>query len=149
VCLTAEGGTTGRSPHQAAIRRWIAPQHGRFRVTGTLAGASDPGAALRGRLVCSRTGELNSWTIDQRSQETRVESVELRRGDILDFVVEGQDSLFAWAPHIRLIDVPPGEIAGVECEWKARIDFHGPPRPLSAWEKYAQVLLMANEFAFD
>ena len=42
-----------------------------------------------------------------------------------------------------------GEYAG---EWNGKKDFSGPPepppKPLSAWEKYAQVLLLSNEFMF-
>jgi hypothetical protein len=37
-------------------------------------------------------------------------------------------------------------------EWNAKKDFSGPPVPppraLNGWEKYAQVLLLANEFLF-
>ena len=33
--------------------------------------------------------------------------------------------------------------------WDARSDFQGPPpTTLTPWEAYAQVLLLANEFAF-
>ena len=36
-------------------------------------------------------------------------------------------------------------------KWDARAEFNGPlpaPQHLDAWEQYAQVLLLANEFAF-
>ena len=37
-------------------------------------------------------------------------------------------------------------------EWNAKTEFSGPPREkpkrLGSWEKYAQVLLLANEFMF-
>ena len=42
--------------------------------------------------------------------------------------------------------------AGEPTEWSAIKDFSGamapPPPPLSPWEKYCQVLLETNEFAF-
>jgi hypothetical protein len=147
VRLTAEGGVAG--PRCAAIRRWMAPRDGIVRVTGTLGCASGP--VVHGRLVSGRTGELGAWSIRQGKVEVRVEPIAVQRGDTLDFLVEAQGATapFVWAPHIRIIDVPPGEIAGVRSEWKAETDFRGPPQPLSAWEKYAQVLLMANEFAHD
>ena len=36
-------------------------------------------------------------------------------------------------------------------QWDAKKDFDGPPeiaRPLGPWEKFAHVLLLANEFQF-
>ncbi|HEX3138994.1 MAG TPA: hypothetical protein VHQ87_03010, partial [Rhizobacter sp.] len=65
----------------------------------------------------------------------------------LDFVVdcqanENSDS-FGWAPIVALI------VGGGT--WDARAGFSGPPesRPqLGPWERYAQALLMTNEFAF-
>jgi hypothetical protein len=45
--------------------------------------------------------------------------------------------------------VAGGEARGT---WNSAAEFAGPPEkpptPLSAWEKYAQVLLQSNEFAF-
>ena len=120
-----------------------------MRVTGTLGCAS--GQGVHGRLVSSSRGELGSWSIRQGKIAVRVEPIAVQRGDTLDFLVEaqGDTAAFLWAPHLRILDVPPGEIAGLRSEWKAESDFRGPPKPLSAWEKYAQVLLMANEFAHD
>ena len=54
---------------------------------------------------------------------------------------------------------PPESVAlkpAVAHGWDARADFQGPARPpektgkpvLSPWEKYAQVLLLANELVF-
>jgi hypothetical protein len=41
---------------------------------------------------------------------------------------------------------------GYAKEWNAKKEFGGPPpedrKPLTAWEKYAQVLLLSNEFMF-
>jgi hypothetical protein len=147
VRLTAEGGTAGL--RRAAVRRWVAPRDGIVRVTGTLGPAS--GGGMRGRLVAGRMGELASWSARQGPVETRVEPIEVRRGDTLDFVAEaeGHAAAFRWAPHVRIIDVPPGEAAGLRNDWQAVRDFRGPPRPLGPWEQYVHVLLMANEFAHD
>ena len=41
--------------------------------------------------------------------------------------------------------------AGLNRVWDARANFIDPkklPAPLGAWEKYVQVLLLSNEFAF-
>jgi hypothetical protein len=52
---------------------------------------------------------------------------------------------------IRLVEAP-GNAAGGTQQWSASTEFRGPeakPRKtLTAWERYAQVLLLANEFMF-
>jgi hypothetical protein len=86
-----------------------------------------------------------------------VKNFELRAGETIDFLVDCRPAgnitwdEFAWAPVIRLEKpaaatqpaAPPGQ------EWSAAAQFGGPPpRPLSQWEKYAQTLLLTNEFVF-
>jgi hypothetical protein len=81
--------------------------------------------------------------------------IEVKKGDSIDFVVdcrgdETSDS-FVWSPVIRLVEAP-GNAAGGTQEWSAAAEFRGPetkPRKmLSAWERYAQVLMLSNEFMF-
>jgi hypothetical protein len=58
----------------------------------------------------------------------------------------GFDS-FTWGPRVRYTQ---GGGSG-QTEWKAKEDFAGPPAkkdPLTPWQQYAQVLLLANEFMF-
>ena len=63
---------------------------------------------------------------------------------------ENSDS-FVWSPVIRLVEAPGNAAGGVQ-EWSAKDEFRGPearPRKtLTPWERYAQVLLLANEFMF-
>jgi hypothetical protein len=51
---------------------------------------------------------------------------------------------------VGLLDGEEGGPGGMK--WSAKSEFSGPlvppPPPLSAWEKYAQVLLLSNEFLF-
>ncbi|PYI81115.1 MAG: hypothetical protein DME26_20400 [Verrucomicrobia bacterium] len=59
---------------------------------------------------------------------------------------------FTWAPVIK-VQVGRGVPAEPHArEWNAKNEFSGPPREkpkrLGSWEKYAQVLLLANEFMF-
>ena len=87
----------------------------------------------------------------------KIEALEVKMGDTIDFVVDFNANLnnddFKWAPVIKskgpAAGSPSGEYAG---EWGAKKDFSGPPepppKPLSPWEKYAQVLLLSNEFIF-
>ena len=81
--------------------------------------------------------------------EIKLEKIELKKGDTLDFIVDYRDGLnsdmFKWAPVIKATESEPSE-------WSAKKDFAGPPppppQPLDAWEQYAQVLLLSNEFLF-
>ena len=70
-----------------------------------------------------------------------------QRGDTIDFVVDGRGrdtaAGFTWAPILRM--------DGSKLLWDSAKDFNGSPaeaRHYGAWERYAQVLLEANEFIF-
>ena len=80
----------------------------------------------------------------------------MKKGDTIDFVVDcrgevGFDS-FSWSPVLKYISDGTKVAADETREWNAKSDFSGPPKEklksLSTWEKYAQVLLLANEFVF-
>ena len=157
VRLTAEGGHAGNDLQHAAIRRWTAPHDGVVSVSGTLAHEHKEGDGIRGRIVSSRAGSLGSWTLHNDKAETKIESLEVKRGDTIDFVVDFNANLnnddFKWVPVIKSKEQPTGASSGEYAgEWNAKKDFSGPPepppKPLSAWEKYAQVLLLSNEFMF-
>ena len=87
----------------------------------------------------------------------KLDRTEVKRGEHLDFVADCRQTVefdsFHWAPVIKMVSgsgKPPADEAR---EWNARSDFSGPQtpltkRPLTAWEKYAQVLLQANELMF-
>jgi hypothetical protein len=73
---------------------------------------------------------------------------------VLDFVADCRESVafdsFHWAPRVNMVSKAPADLAA---EWSASSDFSGPlrlieKRSLSPWEKYAQVLLLANELVF-
>ncbi len=81
----------------------------------------------------------------------------MQRGDFIDFVADCRNSVefdsFHWAPTIALNDGPDTNAGDAPREWDAQAGFAGPSkspekRPLTAWEKYAQVLLLANELMF-
>ncbi len=147
VSLGTYGGHPGRDPQHAAIRRWMADRDGSIAITGSLVRASKEGDGVIGRIVSSRSGEVFTITAEPGSTvETKVPAVEVQRGDTIDFIVEcrGTDTSdsFTWAPILR----------GAGGEWNAQSSFSGPPpppaAPLTAWQKYAQVLLATNEFVF-
>jgi uncharacterized protein DUF1553 len=145
--LTAEGGHAGSDVARSTIRRWTAPNDGVFEITGTLARPAAEGDGVLARIVSSRNGQLAEFTCEpQKTVETNVSSVEVRKGDTVDFIVEPRENnnsdSFKWAPVLRSKGV----------DWDARQGFAGPPparqAPLTAWEKYTQVLLSTNEFMF-
>ncbi|MBI3857518.1 MAG: DUF1553 domain-containing protein, partial [Planctomycetes bacterium] len=155
VLLTAEGGHPSNPAVGAAVRRWVAQHDGAIAISGVLGHHQKEGDGVRARIVSSQEGELASWTAHNTDAETKMSRIEVKKGDTIDFVVdcrgdENSDS-FVWSPVIRLVEAP-GNAAGGTQEWSAAAEFRGPetkPRKmLSAWERYAQVLLLSNEFMF-
>jgi mono/diheme cytochrome c family protein len=155
VILNADGGHVGNDQNHAAIRRWRAPRDGVVRITGELNHPSDKGDGVRARIVSSRVGPLGEWTAKNSSTLIKLDAVEVKRGDHLDFVADCRQTVefdsFHWSPVIKVISSKPS--ADEPREWNAKSDFSGPQkplekRPLTAWEKYAQVLLLANELMF-
>ncbi len=134
--LSAEGGHPGLDPRLAVVRRWVAPSGGRVEIEGKSPGAS-------AWIVSSRSGVLASG----KDAPAKVSGVEVERGEEIDFVVDGRASgqePFRWSPRIRL-----AEASGSVRTWDAAADFGGPPAvALGPWEKYCQVLLESNGFAF-
>jgi len=170
VVLTAEGGHPGNDPQHASIRRWTAPRDGAVSIEAELEHPTEKGDGVRGRIVSNRKGRLGEWLVYNEKMETKVERIEVKGGETIDFVVDCRGNVsydsFTWAPVIKYLPLKssaktaenraeghPNEPApDARREWNAKADFNGPPPPkprmLSPWEKYAQVLLFANELVF-
>jgi hypothetical protein len=153
LLLEAGGGHPGGIEHGAAIRRWTAPMDAVLDIAGRLRHPSEVGDGVRARAISSRQGVLAEWRARNGSVETRVADVRVSRGDTIDFVVDCLENEngdgFGWAP--RLETAQAAALTGPAVEWNARSDFGGRSEqsaPLTAWERYAQVLLMSNEAAF-
>jgi hypothetical protein len=152
--LTSQGGHAGNDLAHAAIRRWTAPRDGAVSVSGTVAHRTKTGNGVRARLVSSRHGEIASWSLKQIEAEMKVKTLDLKKGDTLDFLVDFRgeitDDEFAWAPLVSMSKPPAAANAGdAPGEWNAAADFAGPPTPpLTPLETYVQALLMSNEFTF-
>ncbi len=155
VRLTADGGHAGNDLQHAAIRRWVAPVDATVSLSGAIQHKEKSGDGIRAFVVSSRGGELGRWTLHNRKEEIKLEAVEIRRGETLDFIVDFNASLnsddFLWAPLIKAV-ATPSAASDLPEDWSAKREFAGnpplPPLPLNAWERYAQVLLLANEFVF-
>lgn len=156
--LNAEGGHAG-PPNVGVIRRWTAQADGYVEVTGNLRHEEERGDGIIGRIVSSRSGMLGQWAVKTRSQSTSINRLAVIKGDTIDFIVDclkipGADG-FKWAPVVNMLSVrdpkqlPPGS----STTWNSQMMFSGPrktidARPLQAWEKFAQVLLLTNELTF-
>jgi hypothetical protein len=155
VMVNATGGHPGNDQQHPAIRRWTAPRDGTITILGILKHESENGDGVRGRVVSSRLGVVGDWTVHHDKETTTVEKVEVAQGDTVDFVVDcrgGPDSdSFSWAPKIQLSSPPSDTYSALAKSWDAKEDFSGPKeatKPLDAWEKIAQVLLLSNELMF-
>ncbi len=159
--LTATGGHAGNDLKHAVIRRWISPVTGVVSITGSIKHEREAGHGIRAYLFSSRHGLLGNWVLHNQSAEAGAENLAVEPGDSIDFIVSIHESLnnndfnndFAWSPVIRLTGPEAiRDASGYAREWNAKKDFGGPPAPndppLNAWEKYAQALLIANEFMF-
>jgi hypothetical protein len=156
VLLSAEGGHVGNDRQHAAIRRWIAPRDGLITVSGRIEHPSEQGDGVRARIVSSTSGVLGTWTVHHGKEATKVESVTVKRGDTIDFMVDCLATVsfdsFEWAPEIKYRTEQLNYSPGVKVAWNAKEDFSGPGKaqaqPLDAWEQFAQVLLVGNELFF-
>jgi hypothetical protein len=155
VGLWADGGHPGDDLRHAAIRRWTSPIDGAVRITGTLAHHDARGDGIHAMIVSSRLGEVASWNVFHSEAETSLSSIDVRKGDILDFVVDCRSSpaydSFTWAPVIRANGNLTTAGSDAPAQWSAAGNFSGErkaARALSPWEKYVQVLMESNEFVF-
>ena len=155
ILLNADGGHPGNDHAHAVIRRWIAPRDGVVSIAGKLNHPSEQGDGVQGWIVSSRAGELGHWTVQHGSVETKVERVEIKKGDAIDFITDcrlgASYDTFQWSPKIQLLKPEKNSESGSLVTWNAAEQFSGPkevPKSLSVWEKYAQVLLLSNEFFF-
>ncbi len=156
VMLDAKGGHVGNDLKHAAIRRWVAPRDGTLTISGTAAHKNKEGDGVRARLFSSRSGELGSWTLKQLEAEMKIKGIEVKKDEAIDFVVDCRPAgninsdEFLWAPVIQMAKI--SEATGgtsAETEWNAQTQFAGPPpAAMSPWERYAQALMVTNEFFF-
>ena len=152
--LTATGGRP--SATQAAVRRWTAPHDGTVDITGELSHlpGKPEGDGVTCFVISSRAGRLARWTANRESLMTRLEKVDVKRGETIDFVTiaraDDVNDDFDWAPSITMTDRDIPSMPGIPLRWEARTDFASPdnnPTPLGRWEELAQVMLISNEFA--
>jgi hypothetical protein len=143
--LTADGGHPGRD--LAVIKRFTSPRDMSVSLAGRVHRLSEPGNGVLARIVSGRQGQLAEWVIEPKGASgAPITNIDLKTGETLDFVIESRgdenSDNFQWRALLRATD---GTLYGSQTQ------FHGPAanaRPLSPWQKFAQVLLETNEFAF-
>jgi hypothetical protein len=154
VQLHATGGHAGNDPAHDAVRRWVAPRDMAVRIDGTLRHEHVGGNGVAARIVSSRAGTLGQWAVHNSAAEAKVERLDLKQGDTIDFVIDLNGDLsydmFLWAPVVTALDAAPG--GGAPMAWNATADFPaGPPMatgPVDPWAMLAHALLLSNEFVF-
>ena len=114
-------------------------------------------------MIASGDGQLASWIVCRKSADTKVDPIALKQGETIDFVVDcGRANnvdydAFEWKVTITKEAPAPSQATAAAGDdtgntWDSAAEFSGPaPKPslpLTPWEKYAQVLLESNEFAF-
>lgn len=153
--LTATGGHAGNDLQHAVVRRWVAPVDGAVEIAGTIKHEHPEGHGIRACIFAQGKEVLGKWVLHNQAVEAKVAALNVKQGDTIDFIVSIDQSLsyndFVWVPVIRMTSPVP-EANGYAQEWDARKEFGGTPaeeqKPLTAWEEYAQVLLLSNEFLF-
>jgi hypothetical protein len=150
--LSANGGAPPDDPALAITRRWVSPIDGTIEITGVLTHKVEEkpleyrkqwSDGVHARIVRNGKEILLEKSVNNGKAEFAVAQIAVNAGDTIDFTADcvknAETDAFEWAPVIK----SGGRI------WDAAKDFAGPAPPhLSPWEKFAQVLLQTNEFAF-
>jgi hypothetical protein len=157
--LSAKGGTPADDPSKAITRRWISPVAGTIEISGTLTHKVVQSAeeyrkqwsdGVRARVMMNGTRKAAEQSVNNGKSDVLVRELKVKPGDTVDFTVDcvndAENDDFTWAP---VITYKAGGADAKPQVWDAAKDFSGPaPVSLNAWEKFAQVLLQTNEFAF-
>jgi hypothetical protein len=151
--LDAAGGHPGNDRKHAIVRRWTAAMDGNLSITSKITHEPEAGDGVRAFVSHSVSGLLRSATLHHSTEPLDVESIPVKKGDTLDFIVDIRDGLnsdqFLWSPKISQIGTTGagGEKANSVCD--AGIDFSSESKSqLDRWQQLAQVLMLANEFMF-
>ena len=127
VLLNASGGHPD-GPDRAAVRRWTAPATGKLLISGKLSHSSPNGDGVRARVVSSQSGVAGEWLAQHGSIETSVESLDVRAGDAIDFMVDCRTSVtsdgFQWPVTLLLTTS-----SGAKNRYASEQQFSGPAEP--------------------
>src|SRR5262249_9393448 len=109
LSINAKGGHPSNRPQDAGVLRWTAPAGMTVKSDGRLNHPTDKGDGVRARVFASDGRQLGNWTATHRKMTTKVERVELKAGEWLDFVVDCRESpnydAYEWTPTIEQLGI--------------------------------------------
>ena len=154
VSVGQYGGHPGRDAAHAVVRKWVSPLTGTVKMAGLLKHPDAQGDGVRAWIISSRAGVLSEWMARNSETHTDLPAITVQKGDVLYFAVDcvGSDAFdgFIWSP-VLTHSVPKNSDIFTTV-WDSGLSFRGPqaplPPPLTRWERYAQALLMTDEFTF-
>lgn len=146
VQLTATGGHPGNDHQHVCIRRWKAPRPMTVAIASSLKHEAKPGDGIRALIVKRQQKVVTEQRIHKQAVDMNAAELIVEKGETVDFVIDIGEGLnndqFLWSITVR-------ELGGDEIVWNSEKDFGGPAaRPMTPWERLAQVLLCSNEFLF-
>jgi hypothetical protein len=172
LSLDPKGGHPGVIRQLGVIRRFTAPKDMLVSIEATLGHVAKDGDGVQAYMVSSRHGEIGRWAAHTKKVDTNIPKLDLKRGDIVDFIVtcngNPRSDAFTWSPTIRVAGAAPAPAKPAMAnsmaakiadnndgrEWKASADFEvstaraSRQKPLDVWERFCQVLLLSNETMF-
>lgn len=159
VFLDKTGGHPGNDMNHVAVIRWRAPETMTVSIKGSFKHELPQGNGVRGRVLIADQQALGPWTIHQKSVETNLDQVKLKKDQTIDFIVDIADNLgfdsFIWSPEIRVQPVQTAATSKTQNDqppvrhWNYSQDFREPDKiRITPWQSLAQILLLSNEFQF-
>lgn len=151
--LDATGGHPGNDRKHAIVRRWTSTMDGNFSITSKITHEPAVGDGIRAFVSHSVSGLLRSATLHHSAEPIDIDSIQVRKGDTLDFIVDIRDGLnsdqFLWSPKITQIGTTGAGGDKANAVYDASIDFSSESESqLDRWQQLAQVLMLSNEFMF-
>ncbi len=151
--LEAAGGHPGNDRKHAIVRRWTSTMDGSFSITSKITHEPEVGDGIRAFVSNNVSGLLRSATLHHSTEQIDVDSITVKKGDTLDFIVDIRDGLnsdqFLWSPKITQIATTGTGSDKVNLVYDASKDFSNESKSqLDSWQQLAQVLMLSNEFMF-
>lgn len=148
IAITSTGGAFANRTKRALVRRWTAPEAGEVAISGEVSARGKAAAGLTATIISSRQGQLGKWKLNTEAQKTDLK-LKVVAGETIDFIVAPNSpanlAYFTWAP----------DLAMEEKTWSTTRDFTAAARrsragakPLTTWERFAQILLFGNEMIY-
>jgi hypothetical protein len=98
----------GPDQKHVLVRRWLVPRDAAISLSGTLIHPGMQGDGVRARLFTQRGRVGGPWVAHKNRADTLVPRLEVKRGDIVDLVVDCRTNdagdTFEWSPSIQVLE---------------------------------------------